>query len=159
MTGIEKISKERSEQIEKHGFTLAHDLEHEKEGTLAKFAAELLGENAGFASPWGYCDDVPAHLETLAEKVMQKPWIDRLTIAGAMIAAEIDRLSFISTSPEFLKYREAVLAHVEGVRGMEIHARHEDAILSMFDCGMSVGWCINELLDLDLDEAHQMEYD
>lgn len=152
-TGIELIAAEREKQIKK-GWTPMHDVEHEKDGSLSKFAGCLLGEQAGWASPWGCCEDVPEHLEELAEKVMEKPWIERLIVAGAMIAAEIDRLSFVVESPAFVEYRRQVMAHMVGVRKVKIYARHEDAILTIFDSGMDVSWCIGELLDCEFDEAH-----
>lgn len=128
-------------------------MEHEKDMALSRFAASVIGENARWAAPWGHCDDVPDHLEELAEKVMGKPVIERLVIAGAMLAAEIDRLSSIAASDKFLAYRKEVTDYFVGVRKVVMQPCHEDAILTMFDSDCSVSWCIQELRDCEFDEA------
>lgn len=84
------INQERIEQIEKHGYNSEHDNEH-KYGELAKVAAVLavmhtdakvidFGEYETGNDPWD--------LET---KCKDNP-IKALTIAGALIAAELKRL-------------------------------------------------------------------
>ena len=87
MTGTELIAKERERQISEEGWTSDHDDEHEEGELLA--AAICYAHNSGqfkFTSPraWPW-----------AEK-WWKPSGDRkrdLAKAGALIAAEIDRLS------------------------------------------------------------------
>jgi hypothetical protein len=90
--GLELIAKERKRQIEKEGWTPDHDDEHEGE-ELARAAA---------------CYALPAHYRQVAGPIagvpLLWPWAVRwwkpspdrvreLSKAGALIAAEIDRLS------------------------------------------------------------------
>jgi hypothetical protein len=87
--GAALIARERQRQIDAEGWTPAHDDEHshgEMAITAACYAAngtdaEVLvhGEDAW---PWGSCDD----------KRKQHSRVRQLAIAGALIAAEIDRL-------------------------------------------------------------------
>lgn len=89
MTGIELIAKERQEQIEKHGWTKEHDSGHTS-GALRVVAATLAvvgtyarvndpSERGTGENPWG-----------LEKKLVDD--VHRLKVAGALIAAEIDRL-------------------------------------------------------------------
>lgn len=90
-SGIELIAEERQEQLEKHGWNLMHDVLH-TDGALAKVAATLAANGtdlrticAGSAygtndNPWGLVDK------------LQNDRIHQLRVAGALIAAEIDRL-------------------------------------------------------------------
>lgn len=95
-TGIELISEERQRQIEKEGWTLEHDQEH-KNGALAMAAC-------CYALP---DDSYQGHTGTFCRKNWPFEWswfkpestgnfpvgrIKELTKAGALIAAEIDRL-------------------------------------------------------------------
>lgn len=84
-SGVELIADERREQIEKHGYDLTHDLEHEADGQLIVAAqAAILGNDAAFPAGW----------ELVAvQKICDKPVKERLIIAGALIAAELDRLN------------------------------------------------------------------
>lgn len=84
-TGIELIAKERQEQIEKHGFTLGHDIQvHSDDEALIDCARYLISDNEMFyPEDWG--------MKTL-EKLRTKTEIEKLVVAGALIAAEIDRL-------------------------------------------------------------------
>jgi len=94
-TGIELIAQERAEQIEKHGWNSEHDSQH-RHGELAIQAAVLaaLHTDAYVVDPdnqFGSGDD-PWRLE---EK-LQHDQIHCLKVAGALIAAEIDRLQAIN---------------------------------------------------------------
>lgn len=96
-TGIELIAEERQEQIEKHGWTLEHDKEHEL-GILVKVAAVLAvshtdayvedeaGECSSYDNIWGL------------EHKHKNDTIYRLKVAGALIAAEIDRLNALKVN-------------------------------------------------------------
>ena len=94
-TGIELIAEERQRQIEKEGWTSEHDASHFN-GELAKAAAcyAVVGTDAKVIDP--YFD-----LESWAwpfEKESWKPHQDKirnLIKAGALIAAEIDRINAI----------------------------------------------------------------
>jgi hypothetical protein len=83
-TGIELIAQERNEQIEKHEWTLEWDVKENSKKELKKAAIALLeGEVNIFPANW---DD------ELCQKMVDKSYKDRLIIAGALIAAEIDRI-------------------------------------------------------------------
>ena len=91
MTGIELISKERQEQIEKHGRTLRYDESQNDNSELCDAAHALLlrgVSNLAYrvsTKPYGWD-------ESIWLRMCQKPYRARLIIAGALIAAEIDRL-------------------------------------------------------------------
>lgn len=94
-SGVYAIAKERVEQIEKHGRTIKLDVLHNStfEKPLTKAASALTVEHglalaAASMKPEGWSEDV-------WHKMMSKPYKDRLIIAGALIAAEIDRLNAI----------------------------------------------------------------
>lgn len=83
MKGIELIAKERQEQIEKHQFTIEHDSKF-KDGELIVFANYLLLSNE---------DKIPKEFnQDMVRQIHCKPYIQQLSIAGALIAAEIDRI-------------------------------------------------------------------
>ncbi len=97
MTGAERIAAERQRQIEQEGWTAEHDDQH-TEGELA-WAAVC------YAAPgWVFRRAVSEREETLYFDPWPETWgkhwdkrckhsrIRELEIAGALIAAEIDRL-------------------------------------------------------------------
>ncbi len=91
-TGIELIAIERQEQLEKHGRTLVYDDESNGDQQLAIAAEMLLAveheegiDRESFPDGW----DVE-----LCEYMIGKPYKKRLILAGALIAAEIDRLQY-----------------------------------------------------------------
>lgn len=94
-TGIELIAIERQEQVEKHHRSIKQDVAMNDSAQLS-FAAALLScpdpELMGFdpASDSGRPDNWD---KKLFNKMMAKPYKDRLVLAGALIAAEIDRLN------------------------------------------------------------------
>jgi len=93
-TGIELITQERAEQILKHGRTVDLDVKQNTKGELS-FAAALLScpnpesmgynSNSDLGKPEKWDKEVFKHM-------MSKTYKERLIIAGALIAAEIDRL-------------------------------------------------------------------
>ena len=96
MNGIERIAKERQRQIDKEGFSAAHDDGH-KAGEIATAAAcyaagghiyklWTAGEEHGFnfVEMWPWSEDWDGRRKF--DRVRQ------LEIAGALCAAEIDRL-------------------------------------------------------------------
>mgnify|MGYP001319999514 CR=1 FL=1 len=88
-TGIELIAIERDEHVTKHGINTGLDVLHNKDRELTIAASELLQMhpgNMGFPKDW---DGAIVH------KMASKPYKQRLIIAGALIAAEIDRLQAI----------------------------------------------------------------
>ena len=89
-TGVELIAKERQEQIEKHGYLSIED--ERNDGGQLSYAAEMLLaqeheegiDSSCFPDGWSHDNCV---------KMLNKPYKARLIIAGALIAAEIDRLN------------------------------------------------------------------
>lgn len=87
-SGIELIAEERWEQVYKHSWGMDHDADHQY-GELAKNAAALavIGTDADiteigepFEDDWGLCEKLKGDR------------LKALIVAGALIAAEIDRL-------------------------------------------------------------------
>lgn len=95
-TGIELIAEERQRQIEKEGWTAEHDSWHE-DGSLAKAAA-------CYANPL-YDEVKNTNRVLFGEKQIPEYWpfdeewwkpkdrLSDLIRAGALIAAEIDRIN------------------------------------------------------------------
>jgi len=82
MTGVELITEERNRQINEEGWSAEHDAGHDNK-EIANAALTYLGEYCGVETdvwPW--------------ESSWWKPGADirNLVKAGALIAAEIDRL-------------------------------------------------------------------
>lgn len=91
-TGIELITQERQDQIEKHGRTVESDSIHNYDLQLSRAAARLCHDDIG-----GYwsLEKLPKNWsQEIWDKMTNKPYIKRLIIAGALIAAEIDRLNY-----------------------------------------------------------------
>ena len=117
ITGIKLITAERKRQIEKEGWSLEHDLEEHSEGDLALAAIcyatpvrifEQVNHTQGvnFVDPWpfdgmwdkrfcyGERRENPGHGRPPDPQTYTKEErIDLLVKAGALIAAEIDRLN------------------------------------------------------------------
>lgn len=87
--GIELIAAERQEQVEKHGYSVKVDTVINKLQQLPDAAITLLEEcpHELTPSPMGWNN-------TTWAKMISKPYKERLIIAGALIAAEIDRLQY-----------------------------------------------------------------
>lgn len=91
-SGIEIIRNERKEQREKHGYDSAHDDQHIN-SEMVKFAVFCIT---------GYDVHYPSNWDTSHKlKIFKKDRVDQLGIAGAMIAAEIDRLQRKKSLSEF----------------------------------------------------------
>lgn len=96
-SGAELIAEERLEQIEKHGYTVESDQKYTDKQLLALaffciFAADKEGEftsvalKADMIKEWGFEAE-------FFDKISSKTAIEKLAIAGAFIAAEIDRIN------------------------------------------------------------------
>ena len=90
-TGIELIAEEREEQINKHGRTIDSDRENNKAYQLTEAAAILSTEmfrssKKRFAAMPDEWDD------EICLKMCRKDRKQRLIIAGALIAAELDKI-------------------------------------------------------------------
>lgn len=85
MTGTEMITKEVEEMRKKHGFDVLYDLENNKNFQLRDAAIYMLtGNDYDFPLTWGNEWKVKFDRKTDGEK---------LILAGAFIAAELDRLN------------------------------------------------------------------
>lgn len=84
----ELIAQERKEQIEKHRRSIENDAQFNTSFQLIDGAKKLLfsGSRHGTTEPPGW--DIQIWM-----KMVTKPYKERLIIAGALIAAEIDRLN------------------------------------------------------------------
>lgn len=93
-TGIELIAEERKEQIEKHGKTIEFDVENNDLNQLTAGAHTLMV----YPTLHEQNNDVIRRRkpidwdDNLWLKMCKKSYTERLSIAGALIAAEIDRL-------------------------------------------------------------------
>ena len=86
MTGIELIAKERQEQIEKHGISVQSDVDF-------NCFAQLIDGAGGLLLTKPTMRDIPSHWnEERWQKMIQKPYKERLIISAALIAAELDRM-------------------------------------------------------------------
>lgn len=86
MTGIELIAKEREEQIEKY----ADEMYATRNKDLSKLVLIIL--NKDHSSDTAEYGVRGWHRATLMD-IKRKPYKERLIIAGALIAAELDRLN------------------------------------------------------------------
>jgi hypothetical protein len=96
-TGIELIAKERQEQIEKHRRTVVKDVQLNTHFQLSEAASVLCCESWGCAELEDIIEDhCPSGWDDILwAKMMNKSYEERLILAGALIAAEIDRLNAI----------------------------------------------------------------
>lgn len=92
-SGIELIAEERQDQIRKHGYITTWDINENSEGQLSHAARKLISpaveREVGCPKNWK---------QDAYNKMADKSYLDRLIIAGALIAAEIDRLQIIDGS-------------------------------------------------------------
>lgn len=84
-TGIELITEERQEQIKKHGFNSDHDRQFIN-GELLEAAMYAITESDEYSQP-GLFDDFEMNIELHRHDDLRN-----LIVAGALIAAEIDRI-------------------------------------------------------------------
>lgn len=92
MTGCELIAEERQRQVDEEGWTSEHDDQH---------AGGQLAQAGACYAAWAECVCIPEHCEPKvgqvvwpfgADQFKPKDRIRNLVRAGALIAAEIDRL-------------------------------------------------------------------
>lgn len=92
-TGIELIQIERSEQIHEHKRTILFDVLQNKYCQLVSGAIAIIRNESK-----GFDDEMPMNWDVdLCKKMANKSYKERLIIAGALIAAEIDRIQFINS--------------------------------------------------------------
>ena len=91
-TGGELIADERHEQLFKHGHSVENDKNFFSEGQLKEAAVALVTHDNYVPDNW--------NVEQF-NYMMRKPELQRLIIAGALIAAEIDRLQSLTPEANF----------------------------------------------------------
>jgi len=89
-TGVELIAQERAEQIEKHGRTINEDLKYNPSGELIMAAEALIcdfgnGNWNKFPNRWD---------NDICRKMINKPLKERMIIAAALLAAQIDLIQY-----------------------------------------------------------------
>jgi len=107
-TGIELIAEERAEQLGKHNRTIEDDVLYNDSTELVR-AAMGLAFTGHFTFEQLESPLIQAHLLDLRlrskpvkwgieiwENMCNKTYVERLAIAGALIAAEIDRVQFLT---------------------------------------------------------------
>ncbi len=92
-SGIELISEERQEQIIKHGRTVELDVRYNQDNQLIQAAIHLIQSEEGFDE--SDMELIPEEWdESVYRKMLLKPYLKRLAIAGALIAAKIDSYQY-----------------------------------------------------------------
>lgn len=87
-SGDELIAEERMEQVTKHGKSIIDDMRLWKDGELVQSALAVVA---------GVLDMMPSIWDRgTCERMIAKTYSQRLVIAGALIAAEIDRVNLLS---------------------------------------------------------------
>jgi len=86
--GAELIAKEYGEMRNKHGHTVEWDVHYNAHGQLRRAAVALIcdhgtGDISQLPESWS---------DPLCRHMMEKDYKDRLILAGAFCAAEIDRI-------------------------------------------------------------------
>lgn len=96
-SGVELIADERQEQITKHGWTPQHDRQTHYDGELVLAALALLhpSTNPIFLTELG-APEWAINIRLYKERC-ENGEIELLKVAGALIAAEIDRLNNVTT--------------------------------------------------------------
>ena len=97
--GTELINEERQKQIDKYGFTAEHHYNHDEwyEDIQLQYAAHSMLANELYEQAEVY-DNLPSGWdEDWWERMCNKSRKERLIIAGALIAAELDRINIIES--------------------------------------------------------------
>jgi hypothetical protein len=104
MTGVEQIANERARQGIVEGFDAAHDDKHDQEELVLAACAYAAASINQFRPPQLKLDEhLPPHPMWPWAKRDWKPSSDKvrnLVKAGALIAAEIDRLQRLPSEPQ-----------------------------------------------------------
>ena len=96
--GAELIAKERQEQLIKHKRSVDYDVETNSKHQLS-FAAQMLAHPKCEVIDWEIEITLDGWNKDIWEKMKNKDYKERLVIAGALIAAEIDRLQHEKLNP------------------------------------------------------------
>lgn len=85
MTALELVIKKRNEMIEKHGFTIDHDVKKNKHGELIDIVEYIIsGDDSDYPTSWQHW---------YYQKLKRKTKIERLVDAACFLIAEIDRIN------------------------------------------------------------------
>lgn len=128
MTGVQLIAHERREQIMKHGRTLDYDLAQNRHNELGLAAMRLIMQ---VASKNKNLPSWPEHWDKkICAQMDAKTDFDKMTIAGAFIAADIDRRQRTGCGPgkEFDEFLEVVHPVMEYLA--KNHHPHTTAIIT-----------------------------
>ncbi|RQO37927.1 hypothetical protein DBR39_13645 [Chryseobacterium sp. KBW03] len=91
--GVLMIAKERQKQIDKHGFTAEYHVNHPEyyeDKQLIQATVTLLLQDL---APHDLVTEIPTNWDAVRfQDLIDRGHIERLTIAGALLAAELDRL-------------------------------------------------------------------
>lgn len=92
MTGIELINKERKEQLNKHGYSVENDLKYDSYELL--LLTEFVIKSNDDAEKWNLEELLLTYgfSKEFLTKLSSKSDIESLSITGALLAAEIDRI-------------------------------------------------------------------
>lgn len=88
MNGAEMIAAERKRQIEKEGWTAEHDVQHDDESLVWAAVYYALPDGCGTSEEAAF----PASWDRSWAKKAKDTRVRQLVKAGALIAAEIDRI-------------------------------------------------------------------
>lgn len=89
--GVQLIAQEREEQIRKHGRTIGYDYANNTSKQLAVAATKLVDESV--TEEFRVMNFKPGGWDqAIWEKMARKSYKERLIIAGALLAAEFDRV-------------------------------------------------------------------
>lgn len=118
-TGVELIAQERDEQINKHQRSVALDAGmNQDEELLFASLVIIMGNNYG-KTYWPENWD-----KQVWRKIKDKPRTEQLAIAGALIAAEIDRLQLPNVNKIQDERRQMVTEFAEKLNGREYSREH-----------------------------------
>lgn len=125
MTGAELIAQERARQVAQEGWTPDHDDEH-IDGELVRAAQAYLLPNGGFpaAASWPFTDGFKPEGR-----------IRNLVKAGALIAAEIDRLQRKTICGCLIIEDEDGNDAGTDMRGCQVHDADDDDEPACTSCG------------------------
>lgn len=127
-TGIELIAKERQEQIQKHGFTKQHDRQTYDEMETEKYAEPsdlVVAANAAITAK--ICDFPYSWQDSrFVAKIVDKTYKERLIVAGALIAAEIDRITEKEVASIVWERGELIENHGSGCMYFALSGTGED---------------------------------
>lgn len=96
-TGLGLITKERKDQLKKHNRTIEADVSINSNEQLSKAASILVYNGDGCLTVEDIVEEhCPEHWDECDwEKLVSKSYEERLAVAGALIAAELDRLIYL----------------------------------------------------------------